>query len=89
MIVKPLAGIGKPDAAAFANEQPRSKILFEPVDLPRQRRLCDVQIVRGPRDAADIRNVDEIVESPEIQSIIQVWERCRKSILQSSHIIKR
>ena len=47
-----LPGLGRGDAAARALEQRRAELLLEPADLVRQRRLGDVELLRGAREVA-------------------------------------
>ena len=47
-----LAGLGRADATACALEQRGAQLLLEPDDLVRQRRLRDVELVRGAREVA-------------------------------------
>ena len=60
-----LAGLGQPDAAIGAGEQGSVELVLEPLHLPGQRRLCDLQMRRGAGDAAEFGDADEVVEAAQ------------------------
>ena len=57
-----LARRGQPDAALDAIEQQKSQFLLQMLDLPRQRRLRDPQIVAGLAEILPPRGLNEVAE---------------------------
>ena len=51
---------------AGAGEQQDAEFLFQRLDMPRQRRLRDVQPFCGPADAPFFRSHDEVLQPPDI-----------------------
>ena len=60
-----LARFGQPHAAIGAGEQPDVQLFLEPLHMPGQRRLRDMQMRRGPRDAAEFGDADEVVQAAQ------------------------
>ena len=60
-----LAGLGQPDAAIGAGEQRHAELLLEPLHMPGQRRLREVQMRRGAGDAAEFGDADEVIEAAQ------------------------
>ena len=60
-----LPAFGQPHAAIGAREQGDFELVFEPLDMPGQRRLRDVEMRRGARDAAKLGDADEIVKAAQ------------------------
>ena len=65
-------GIGQPDAARMAHEQGRVDLLFQRLDLLRQRRLLHVQLLRRARDVALTGDGDEVAEMAEFHLDIYI-----------------
>ena len=60
-----LPGLGRDDAAAGALEELRAELGLEPPDLVRERRLGDVELLRGAGEVAmpgDRLGVDELAQ---------------------------
>jgi hypothetical protein len=56
------AGVGDRHAAAVPLEQRDSELLLQQPDLAAERRLRDVEPVRGAAQAAELRDMDEGLE---------------------------
>ncbi len=63
---QPLARCGQPDAAPDTIEQKKAQFALELLDLPRQRRLRDAQIVAGFAKILPPRGLDEIAELAQV-----------------------
>ena len=61
-------GLGQLQAAAHAREQRLSQLLFELLDLCRQRRLRHVQLRCSPRQVAFLGHGPEVVQVMEVQA---------------------
>jgi hypothetical protein len=66
MLMQLLAGVGQPDAAAFANEKRHTELLLETLHVAAQGGLGHVQIGRCSGDAAEFGDPDEVVETSDI-----------------------
>ena len=60
-----LPGLGQPHAAVGAGEQGGVELVLEPLDVPGQCRLRNLQMRRGAGDAAELGDADEIVEAAQ------------------------
>src|SRR6516164_1256015 len=60
-----LPAFGQPHAAIGAREQGDVELVLEPLDMPGESRLSDVQMSRGAGDAAELRDADEIVKAAQ------------------------
>ena len=63
-----LARLGRGDAAARALEQRGAELLLEPPDLVRQRRLGEVELLRGAREVAVPRHRLHASQLPELHA---------------------
>ena len=63
------ARVGRDDAAARALEQRRAQLLLEPADLVRQRRLGEMELLRGAREVAVPRHRLHASQLPELHAI--------------------
>ena len=75
--------VGQMDAAALADQQLRAQLVLELAHLPAERRLRHVEVLRRARDAAELGDLGEIVQSPEIQGrplMARHGEACRNCI---------
>src|SRR5690606_26852374 len=45
-------GVGEANGSALANEQLDAQFVFQSLNLPAERRLSDMQLLRSPREAA-------------------------------------
>ena len=61
-------GLGQPHAAIGAGEQRHPKLFLEPLHVPGQRRLGQVQMRRGAGDAAEFGDADEIVQAAQFHA---------------------
>ena len=61
-----LSGLGWSDAAAGALEQRRTQLLLELSNLVRQRRLSDVELLRG---SGEMAKADHCLDSPELSQL--------------------
>jgi hypothetical protein len=52
-----------------AREQPDPELVLQQADLPAERWLGDVQPVGGPAEAAELRDLQECPELPEIHGL--------------------
>jgi hypothetical protein len=64
-----LPAFSEPHAAVSASEQSDLKLVFEPLDMPGQRRLGDVEMGCGTRDAAEFGDADEIVKAAQFHLV--------------------
>ena len=55
----------QPDASGQSVEQEKSQLPFQVLDLPRERRLCDMQPVGCTSEMLLFSNANEIAEVPE------------------------
>ncbi|XHO07146.1 hypothetical protein ACEQUB_p00392 (plasmid) [Ralstonia syzygii] len=67
MPVQHLAGFSRHHALLGAQQQLLPHLAFEGGHLLAQRRLCDMQQIGRLRHAADIDNLYEVPQSPEVQ----------------------
>ena len=65
-VEKFLPGLGEADAAIGAGEQRDVEFLFEALHMAGQRRLRDMQMRRGARDAAELGDADEIMQAAQL-----------------------
>ena len=63
-----LPGLGQPHAAIGAREQRHPKLLFEPLHVPGQRRLRQVQMGGGAGDAAEFGDPDKIGKAAQFHA---------------------
>ena len=63
---QPLTRRGQPHAALDAVEQQEAELLLQELDLPRQRRLRDAQIVTCSAEILSPRGLDEIAELAQV-----------------------
>ena len=61
-----LPRLGQPHAAIGAGEQHDVELFLEPLDVPRQRRLGDMQMRGGAGDAAEFGDADEIMQAAQL-----------------------
>ena len=61
-------GVGRGHAAARALEQRRAQLLLEPLDLVRQRRLGEMELLRGAREVPMPRHRLDASELPKLQA---------------------
>lgn len=57
---------GEAHLAAGPVEEPQTELALEITDLPRQRRLRDVQACRGAREALGLGDAHEVAEVPQV-----------------------
>ena len=67
--VQHLAGFGRRDAALGAQQQLLAHLALERGQLLAQRRLRDVQDVGGLGEAADVDDLHEIFQAPQVHAI--------------------
>jgi hypothetical protein len=60
-----LASFGQPHAAIGAGEQGDVELLLEPLDVPRESRLGNMQMSRGAGNAAELGDADKIVKAAQ------------------------
>ncbi len=60
-----LAPFGQPHAAVGAGEQGDVELLLEPLDVPRESRLGNMQMSRGASNAAELGDTDKIVKAAQ------------------------
>jgi hypothetical protein len=65
MLEQDQAFAGQLDAARAAGQERDAEVLLETRQLRRQRGLRDVGALRGTREAARIRDVEEVAKSPQ------------------------
>ena len=69
MAVQHLAGLGRRHAALGAHQQLLAHLAFERRELLAQRRLRDVQHLGGLRQAADVDDLHEVLQAPEVHAV--------------------
>jgi len=57
---------GQPHAALDAIEQQKSQFLLEDLDLPRQRRLCNAQVLACLSEIFPTRNLTEVAKLAQV-----------------------
>jgi len=81
----------QPHAALDAIEQQKSQFVLEDLDLPRQRRLCDAQILAGlaeilaPRDLAEVAELAQVHIRPFLMMPIFDQTDDNSILSQSKH----
>jgi hypothetical protein len=60
--------------AGAALDQRHAQLLLQLLDLPAQRRLCDVQALRGAGEAPFARHRDEVPEVPQLHTILSGYD---------------
>ena len=76
-----LARLGQPHAAIGAGEQRHPELFLEPLHVPGQRRLGEMQMRRGAGDAAELGDADEIVQAAQFhgaRSYTRKHASCRR-----------
>ena len=68
MAVEHLAGLGRRHAALGAHQQLLAHLALERRELLAQRRLGDVQHVGGLGQAADVDDLHEVLQAPEVHA---------------------
>ena len=63
-----LAGLGRQDRTGRAAQQLDPQLPLEPLDLVRERRLCDVELVRGVGEVAVADDRLEVAELPDVHA---------------------
>src|SRR5439155_11538529 len=58
--------LGQPHAAICAGEQWRIELVLEPLHVPSERRLGDLQMRRGSGDAAELGDADEVMQAAQL-----------------------
>ena len=61
-----VAGLGQPHAAVCADEQRRVELVLEPLHVPGQRGLGDLQMRRGAGDAAELGDADKVLKAAQL-----------------------
>ena len=69
-----LAGDGQLHAVGRAAQQLAAQQLLERPDLPAQRRLGDVEPLRGPAEVELLGDRDESAQVPELDGFRRLWE---------------
>ena len=70
MPVQHLAGLGRRDAALCAQQQLLAHFAFQRRQLLAQGGLGNVQQIGGLSQAADVDDLDEVFQAPEIQPLV-------------------
>src|SRR5438128_2273498 len=60
-----LTAFGQPNAAIGAREQSDVELLFQPLDVPGESGLRNMQVRRGAGDAAELGDTDEVVQATQ------------------------
>ena len=60
-----LTPFGQPYAAVGAGEQGDVELFLEPLDVPRESRLGNMQMSRGAGNAAELGDADKIVKAAQ------------------------
>ncbi len=66
LLLQQPAGVGEPHTAAVALEQLHPELGLEPADLLAQRRLGDVQALRGPTEVELVGNRGEVAQMAQL-----------------------
>ena len=74
VLLQLLARIGEADAAALAHEKRDAEPLLEALHVPAQRRLRDVEMHRGARDAAELGDAHEVIKTPDVHGLPVMWK---------------
>ena len=64
-----LPAFGQPHTAIGAREQRDVELVLEPLDMPGQGWLSDVQMRRGAGDAAELSDADEIMKAAQFHRV--------------------
>jgi hypothetical protein len=66
---QPLPAFGQPHPAVGAREQGDVELVLEPLDMPGEGGLSDMQMSRGAGDAAELGDANEIVKAAQFHRI--------------------
>jgi hypothetical protein len=68
VVEEPLARLGRRGAAPVAEQQALAQLDLEPSHLAADRGLRDAEQPRGPGEAAEVDDGDEVLELPEVHA---------------------